>query len=181
MWVQLDPRSQKRDLGHPDSGMDTPALPFAVALHLADLTQVEVALEGAHAEDEQHAVHVVDLMLKAAREQVFAVPFEPLAELVLGANADLGGADDLFADVGEAEAALLLVDLAVAEDDLGIDENQLVLGVLAHAQVDGGEALGHAHLWRGQAHALIGIGGLKHVGDQLAQLIVEVGHGFAGS
>ena len=88
-------------------------LPLARALHLADLAQIEVALEGAHAEDEQHAVDVVDLMLHGARQQVFAVHFEPLAVLVLGANADLGGADDLLADIGEAEAALFLVELAL--------------------------------------------------------------------
>src|SRR5208337_4734076 len=35
------------------------ALPLARALHLANLAQVQVALEGAHAEDEQHAVQMV--------------------------------------------------------------------------------------------------------------------------
>ena len=80
-------------------------------------------------------------MLDAAREQLFAIHLEPLALLVLGADADLGGAYDLLADVGEAEAAFLLIELALSEDDLGIDEHQLLAGLLAHAEVDSGKAL----------------------------------------
>src|ERR1035438_1529036 len=117
------------------------SLPLARALHLANLAQIEVALQCAHAKDEQHAVEVVNLMLDAAREQLFAIHLEPLALLVLGADADLGGAYDLLADVGEAEAAFLLIELALSEDDLGIDEHQLLAGLLAHAEVDSGKAL----------------------------------------
>src|SRR5580658_2342845 len=119
----------------------TGALPFAFALRLANLAQGEVAFQRAHAKDEQHAVNVVDLMLHAAREQLFAVLLEPFAVLVLGANPHLGGAHDLLANVGEAEAALFLVELALAVNDLRIDENELLRGVLAHAEVDHGEAL----------------------------------------
>src|SRR6516165_6217176 len=39
-------------------------LPRAFALHLADLAEHQVALQGAHAEDEKRAVKVVDLVLK---------------------------------------------------------------------------------------------------------------------
>jgi hypothetical protein len=51
--------------------------------------------------------------------------------------------------------------------------------VFAHAQVDDRDALGDADLRRGQADALRGIHGLKHVGDQLAQLVVEFGDRLA--
>ena len=66
------------------------------------------------------------------------------------------------------------------KDDLGIDEHQLLLRVLALAQVDHRYALGHAHLRRGQPDALRGVHGLEHVGHQLAQFGVELGHRFAG-
>ena len=55
------------------------------------------------------AVEVIDLVLEGAREQLFAVHLEPFAVLVLRADADLGGADDLLANVGEAEAAFFFV------------------------------------------------------------------------
>src|ERR1039457_942093 len=155
-------------------------LPLAFALHLADLAQVDVALEGAHAEDEQHAVEVVDLMLDAAREQLSAVHLEPLAALVLGADADFGGADHFLADIGEAEAAFVLVLFALLEDDLGIDEHQAVFGDLAHAEIDDRDAPGDVHLRSGQADALGGVGGLEHVRDQLAQLGVELGDRVTG-
>src|ERR1035437_9343491 len=113
------------------------SLPLAFALHLANLAQVQVALEGAHAEDEQHSVHVVDLMLEAAREHVFAVHLEPFALLILGADAHLGVARHLLVNFGKTETAFLSVGVAVAGDDLGIDEHQLVFGLLAQAHVDG--------------------------------------------
>src|ERR1039458_427400 len=156
------------------------ALPLARALHFADLAQAQVALESAHAEDEQHAVEVVDLMLQAARKQLFSVLLEPLAVLVLGANAYLGVARNLLANLGKTEAAFLLVLLAVAEDDFWIDEHQLVFWDFAHAQVDHRHAFRNAHLGRGQSDALVGIGGLKHISDQAPQLSVEFGDGFAG-
>jgi hypothetical protein len=128
----------------------------------------------------RHAVEVIDLMLEAAREQFFAVHLKPLAVLILGADAHLGRAHHLLANVGKAEAAFLFVDLALAGDDLGVDDYQLLLGVLAPAQVDDREALGHADLLRGQSGALRGVHGLKHVRGQLAQFGVEFGDRFAG-
>src|SRR5215469_15381138 len=41
-------------------------LPSAFALHLADFAQYQIALERAHAEDEEHPVEMVNLMLKCA-------------------------------------------------------------------------------------------------------------------
>src|SRR5215472_5617880 len=52
-------------------------LPLAGLLHLANLAQDEVALEGAHAAEEEYAVQVVDLVLEGTRQQLGAFKFEP--------------------------------------------------------------------------------------------------------
>src|SRR5580698_3889893 len=74
-------------------------LPLAFALQLANLAQVQVALERAHAKDEQDSVQVIDLMLHGAREQFFAVHLVPFAVLVLRADAHPGRAHHLLANV----------------------------------------------------------------------------------
>src|SRR5208282_220928 len=117
-------------------------LPGAFALHPANLAEIEAALESAHAEDEQDAVKMVDLMLEGAGQQLLAIHLEPLALLVLRAHADLCGAHYLLANIRKAQAALLFVLLAFAHDDLRIDEHKFLFGVLAHAEVDDGDALG---------------------------------------
>jgi hypothetical protein len=123
---------------------------------------------------------VIDLMLKAAREQIFAVHLKPLAMQVLGADAHLGRAYYLFHDVGKTEAPLRLVDLALAGDDLGVDDYHLLIGILAPAQVDHRHALGNAHLLCSQPGPLRGVCGLKHIRGQPAQLGVEFSHRFSG-
>src|SRR5215469_896774 len=154
-------------------------LPFSFALQLADLAHSPVALESAHAEDEQDAVEVIDLVLECAREKFFAVHLEPFAVLVLGADFYLCRALHLFADFGKAEAAFFFVLLAFAEGDLGIDEHELLSRILAHAEIDHCDALRHGDLRRGQADALRRVHGLEHVSDELAQFVVEFGDGFA--
>src|SRR6516162_5754831 len=71
------------------------ALPCAFALHLANPAQHHVALKRAHTEDKQHAIEVIDLMLKGSREQFFSVHLEPLPFEILRANAHLRGAHHL--------------------------------------------------------------------------------------
>src|ERR1700680_2626249 len=80
-----------------------PALPRAFALHFANLAQVQVALQRAHAGNEQYAVEVIDFMLKGAPQQLFSVHLEPLAILILCANRDFEGALDLLTDVRKTE------------------------------------------------------------------------------
>src|SRR6266568_4430965 len=116
-------------------------LPLAVALHLANLAQSQVAFERAHSKDEKHAVEMIDLMLECARKQLLAIHLEPFPLQILGADADLGGPHNLFANLGKAEAALLLVLPAIAEDDFRINDHQLLRGVFSLAQVDHGHAL----------------------------------------
>src|SRR5208337_1365756 len=115
-------------------------LPDAFALHLANLAQIETALERAHAEDEQHAVKMVDFMLEAARQKLVAIHLEPLAVFVLRANANLCGAHHLLANVGKAQAALLFVLPALAHNNLRIDQHKSLFAILSHAQVDDGDA-----------------------------------------
>src|ERR1017187_817804 len=116
------------------------ALPLAVGLHLADLAQIQAALQRAHPEQKKNAIQVVDLVLEGARQQIIPVHLEPFALLILRTDANLGGAHNLLANVGEAEAAFLLVQLALAQNNLGIDQHQLGFGPLAHADVDHGHA-----------------------------------------
>jgi hypothetical protein len=55
-------------------------------------------------------------------------------------------------------------------DDFGIDENDLLLGILGHGQIDNGDTLGNPNLRRGQADTLGGVTGLEHVVDKLMEL-----------
>ncbi len=71
---------------------------------------------------------------------------------------------------GRREAALFFVLLAFALDDLRIDEDDLVVGVLLEADVDDGEALREADLRSGEADSLRGVHGLEHLFDQLFSL-----------
>ncbi len=71
------------------------------------------------------AVKVVDLMLEGARQKLFAIHLEPFAVFVLRADANLGGAHHLLANVGKAQAAFLFVLLALAHNDLRIDQHKL--------------------------------------------------------
>src|SRR5215469_15327399 len=156
------------------------ALPPTFALHLADFAEDHVALQPAHAEDEQRSVQVVDLMLEGARQQFLAVHFEPFAVFVLRADLHLGAADDLLPDFGETQAAFLLVLSALLEGDLRVHQHQFLGGVFSHAEVDHGDALRNRHLRRSEAYALGRVHGLEHVGNELAQLVIEFGYRLAG-
>ena len=123
---------------------------------------------------------MIDLVLHAAREELFAFGFKPFAVFVLSPDTDLGSADDFFADFREAEAAFFFVELAFSMDDLRVDEHHLLGRVFAVAHVDDGDALGDGYLRRSQADALSRVHGFEHVGYELAQLFVEVGDRFAG-
>src|SRR5579862_4051345 len=155
-------------------------LPLAGLLYLANPAQDEIALEGAHATEEEDAVEVIDLVLESACEEFDALYLEPVTVDVLRANDYLCGAGYLLANLREAEAALFFILLAFAEDDLGIDENDLLFGALLEAEIDDGDAPGDTDLRSGEADALRCVHRLEHVVDELAQLIVELGDGLGG-
>ena len=83
--------------------------------------------------DEEDAVEVVDLVLQGSCEKFVAFDFEGFAGGVLGANFDRGGAENFFADIGQAEAALFFDLLAVGFDDDGVDQCEFVGGIFAEA------------------------------------------------
>src|SRR5271157_2814378 len=107
---------------------------FAAGLGLAELglevLQLgfqRVAGQGAEVVNEQLAVEVVGFMLDGAAEQVCGLAFEQLSQKVEGLHLDLAGAADLGVEPGKAQAALLVLDRGMPLDDLGIDEDQLLI------------------------------------------------------
>src|SRR5260370_1772175 len=154
-------------------------LPLAELLQLLDLADDEVAFQATQAVDEEDAVEVVDLVLHGAGEKLFTFDLEPVSVDILRADLDLGGAMDLLANLGEAEATLFFELLALALDDLGIDEDELLFGILLEADVDDGEALRDADLLRGDADALRGVHALEHLIDELLEHRVAVCDGLA--
>ena len=104
------------------------------------------------------AVQMVVLMLDAAGEHVIGLQFKPLAVAVLCLDLDVLRALDRAVMSREGQAALIQLDLLVAQlEDLGVDElNELVLvvrgnllGQVAVIQADE-QAAHHAHLRAGQ-------------------------------
>src|SRR6202021_1420320 len=98
-----------------------PVLPGPFALFLANAAQNHVALQAAHTKDEQHAVKMVNLMLKSARQQLLPIHLKPLAVLVLRTHRHLGRALHLLMNLRKAQAAFFLVLLALARNNLRID------------------------------------------------------------
>ena len=63
-------------------------------------------------------------------------------------------------------------------DDFGIDEDELGVGIFFESDIDDGDAATNADLRGGQADTVGGVHRLKHVFDELLQLLVEDGYGF---
>src|SRR5208337_4089837 len=101
-----------------------------LVLKVLQLGFQRVAGQGAEVVDEQLAVEVVGFMLDDAAEQGFGLAFEQLAQKVEGLHLDLAGAADLGVEPRKAQAALLVLDRGMALDDLGIDEDQLLVLLL---------------------------------------------------
>src|SRR5271170_1783509 len=100
-------------------------LPLASLLHLANPAQDQVALECAHAAEKKNTVEVVDLVLEGASEQLGTVQLGPFAFEVLCAHSYLRGTRNLLADLRKTQAALFFVLLPFAENDLGVNQNNL--------------------------------------------------------
>ena len=75
------------------------------------------------------AIQMVVLMLDAAGEHVVGLQFKPLTVAVLGLDLDMLRTLDRAVMPREGQAALVQLDLLVAQlEDLGVDElNELVL------------------------------------------------------
>lgn len=150
--------------------------PFSRLHHLPYLAFHQVALQRADMADVELAVQMIRLVEKGAREKVLARLLVPFAIDVVSADNDLLGASDVFAKLRNAQAAFTLRVLPLGVNDLGVGEDELGIGVFFECDINHGQPLGDADLWRGQANALGFVHGLKHVCDQLLETVSELGH-----
>src|SRR5580698_28175 len=94
---------------------------------------------------------------------------------VLGADGDFARTANIFAEVGNAEAAFALGVAALGMNDYGIDEDEPGVGIFLEGDVDDSDAAGDADLRGGQADAVGDVHRLEHVFGELFQFLVEDG------
>ena len=153
-------------------------LPVSRFHQLPDFAFHQVAFQCADVADVELAVQVVGLVQKGAGQQLLARLFEYLSVNVLGANRDFVGTSHVLAEVGNAQASFTLGVAAFGMNDLGIDEDQLRLGVLLERDIDNRNAAPNADLRRGQPDAMGLVHRLEHIFDELLQFLVEDRHLF---
>src|SRR5271157_723427 len=101
-----------------------------LGLEFSELVLDGVPGQGAQVVDEELAVEVIGLMLHGAAEEVLGIVLDKVAREIEGLGLDLPGAADLGIEAREAQAAFLILDRGVALDDLGIDEDELLVLLL---------------------------------------------------
>ncbi len=101
--------------------------------------------------DVEFAVQVIGLVQESAGQQFFTGFFEDLAVNVLGADRDVAGTSNIFAEIGDAEASFTLGVAAFGVNDFGINEDEFGLGILFECDVDDRNAAGNADLRSGQS------------------------------
>src|SRR5579872_4020635 len=158
----------------PESRRTPASFPLAGLLQLADLAQNQVALQRAQAPQEEDAVEVVDLVLESARQKLRSFRLEPFTLKVLRPDLHLRRARYFLANIRQAQAALFRNLPAFLLDDLRVHEDDLVIRVLFVAEIDHGDALRHADLWRCQTDPLRLVHGLEHILGQGAQFLIEL-------
>jgi hypothetical protein len=119
---------------------------------------------------------VVDLVLHAYGKQIVGLELERFAFFVQGANFHTLGARHLLVDSGYGQAAFLVHLLAVAFEDLGVDQRHQAGSVLA--DVDDDHALMHIDLGGGQPDAGCLVHGFGHVLHELAEFVIYLGDRF---
>src|SRR5271170_1119227 len=125
------------------------ALPLASLLQLADAPLDEVALQRAHAEDEEDAVKMVDLMLKGPRQQFLGVVGAPFPDSSRRSHLHDRRTRNLLMNVWQAQATLFGILLALLEGDFRIDEHNPLFGILLEAEIKHRHAPRHADLRSG--------------------------------
>src|SRR5436309_4958054 len=108
--------------------------PHAGFRQLLNLLQDAFLLEAAQMIDEQVAVEMVGLVAERARHQALSPHLARLAVAVEEADLDPLGPHDVLGEVGDGEAALFLVELAGALDDLGVREDMQLLRPFADGE-----------------------------------------------
>src|SRR5579864_7073661 len=144
--------------------------PLARFLQFANLAPDQVAFQRADVADIQPPVQVIGLVQKRARQQVLAGHFEFGALGVARLHRDLPGPRHLFAEFGQAEAALFAFLRPLAVHDPRIDQHDLLPLLFADSRVDYRYPLSDADLRRRQPHSVGGVHGLEHILHQLVQL-----------
>ena len=133
----------------------------------------EIALQGREPIDEQEAVDVVDLVAERAGEELRSRVDPLLAVGVQAAHGHLGRPDGGAVVPGNGQAALHHLLLAGALHELGIDELDDLLRIVAHREVDDDDPEGHVDLGGRQADAGGGVHGLDHVVQEVADGVVD--------
>ncbi len=110
-------------------------------------------------------------MLEQAGLEVLGLDGHLVAVQIVGPQMDTAGTDDLPRQLGHRQAALVVGPLAVAADDLGVDQNPGAL-----TEVVNEKALRHPHLGRGQTDARGLVHGSEHLPAQIGQRPVDIGN-----
>ena len=143
-----------------------------ILFHRLPFRERRTSLEKTQVIEEQLSVQVIDLVLKATREQVGRLELEWLPVAIERTHCDARGAFDVPEDLRNRQTSFFTLRRALSEDDLGIhDDNRVVL------DVDHREALDATHLRRSESDALRGVHRFEHVVGQASQL---VGHAIDG-
>src|SRR5271154_2649358 len=179
--------SRARSEGTANSGVPqkrmrnaTAKLPLPGFFQFADFPFDKVALQHAEMLNKQHAIEMIDLMAESPRQQSFAAHFEFLAGSILRAHRHILRSHHVAAEARNREAAFFLALLAFHMNDVRIRANQFGLGILAQRYVNHRQPQRNANLRRGESHARGRIHGLKHIGDQLLQLLIKSFYRLAG-
>ena len=116
-------------------------------------------------------------MLDRPAEEVVGLDLDRVAVQVVGLDLDLPGPPDLAVEAGEAEAAFLVLLGGVPLDDLGVDEDLLLVGLLGvGGEVEDEEPERDAHLVGRQADPVGGVHQVEHLADGRPEVVVDLGH-----
>src|SRR5581483_6224342 len=124
---------------------------LVAAEHFFQPARVEVALQTAHAIEDELAVQVIDLVLQRDGEQPFGVDFKLFFFFIERLELDARGAFDLDREIDDAETAFFPKQLALAPGDFGVDQLQQVLAGVVVVDIEHDDAARDTDLRRGEA------------------------------
>src|SRR5262249_28541584 len=111
--------------------MPTAPLPLTGFGQFADFSLDQVAFERAHVGDVGRAIQMIGLVQKRARQQIFTRFFEKFAFRVLGADGHALAPRNLLPEPRDRQAPFLTRLNAFDLENLGIDQDELLLFLLA--------------------------------------------------
>src|SRR5579863_3101113 len=119
-------------------------------------------------------------MEKSAGQQFFSSLLEELSFGILSTDGDLIRPRHIFAEIRNAETAFTLRVLAFRVNDLGIDENELGLGIFLESDINDGDTPANTDLRGSEPDAVSRVHRLEHVLNKFFELLVEYGDRFRG-